>query len=49
MEAVIAGNELLDPGALSGAEHRRHVMELPGQRQAGSRDVHARMLAAAAP
>ena len=47
--AVIARDELLDPGALSGAEHRRHVVQLPGQRQCRGRDVDARMAAAAAP
>ena len=47
--AVIARDELLDPGAVSGAEHRRHVVQLTGQRQRRGRDVHARMPAAAAP
>jgi hypothetical protein len=46
---VIAGDELLEPRALNRAEHGRHVVELPGQRQRRGRDVHARMLAAAAP
>jgi len=46
---VVSGDELLDPRPLSRAEYRRHVVQLPGQRQGRGGDVHGRMAAAAAP
>jgi len=46
---VVSGDELLDPRPLTSAEYRRHIVQLPGQRQGRGGDVHGRMAAAAAP
>jgi len=46
---VVAGNEFFEPSALGRVEHRRHGVQLIGQQGRGSRDVHGRFPALAAP